>query len=59
MWEIGDYIHRELRNPEAARRMMRRFREAMAPLQQFLEIGAPQPITGEERCPYRYLVCGS
>ena len=30
MREIGDYISRDLRNPDAALRMIRRFRETMS-----------------------------
>jgi plasmid stabilization system protein ParE len=41
MREIGDYISQKLRNPDAALRMIRRFREAMSPLREFPESGAP------------------
>ena len=59
MREIGDYISRDLRNPDAALRMIRRFREAMSPLRQFPEMGSPLLAAGKQSVPYRYLVCGS
>ena len=57
--EIGDYISRDLRNPDAALRLIRRFREAMSPLRQFPDLGSPLPAGGKRGIPYRYLVCGS
>ena len=59
MREIGDYISRELRNPDAALRMIRRFQEAMLPLREFPEMGSPLLAAGKQSAPYRYLVCGS
>ena len=59
MREIGDYISQKLRNPGAALRMIRRFREAMSPLREFPESGAPLLAAGKQSAPYRYLVCGS
>lgn len=59
MREIGDYIHRDLRNPDAALRMIRRFQEAMLPLREFPEMGSPLLVSGKQSVPYRYLVCGS
>lgn len=59
MREIGDYISQKLRNPVAALRMIRRFREAMSPLREFPESGAPLLAAGEQSALYRYLVCGS
>ena len=59
MREIGDYISQKLRNPDAALRMIRRFREAMSPLRKFPESGAPLLAAGKQSAPYRYLVCGS
>jgi addiction module RelE/StbE family toxin len=59
MQEIADYISRELRNPSAAGRLIRRFREAMDPLRRFPASGAPLPAAGQQGDPYRYLVCGS
>ena len=59
MREIGDYISRDLRNPDAALRMIRRFREAMSPLRQFPEMGSPLLAAGKQSVAYRYLVCGS
>ena len=59
MREIGDYISRELRNPGAALRMIRRFQDAMTPLRKFPEMGAPLLIAGKQSVPYRFLVCGS
>ena len=59
MREIGDYISRELRNPSAALRMIRRFRETIQPLTEFPEMGAPLPAPGKQRPLYRYLLCGS
>ena len=59
MREIGDYISRELRNPDAALRMMRRFKEAMQPLRSFPEMGSPLLAAGKQSIPYRYFVCGS
>ena len=59
MREIGDYISQKLRNPGAALRMIRRFREAMSPLREFPESGAPLLPAGKQSAPYRYLVCGS
>ena len=59
MREIGDYISRELRNLDAALRMIRRFQKAMLPLREFPEMGAPLLASGKQNAPYRYLVCGS
>ena len=59
MREIGDYISQKLRNPGAALRMIRRFREAMSSLLEFPESGAPLLAAGKQSAPYRYLVCGS
>ena len=57
--EIGDFISRERRNPDAALRMIRRFQEAMLPLREFPEMGSPLLAAGKQSAPYRYLVCGS
>ena len=59
MREIGDYISQKLRNPGAALRMIQRFQEAMSPLREFPESGAPLLAAGKQSAPYRYLVCGS
>ena len=59
MREIGDYISQKLHNPDAALRMIRRFREAMSPLREFPESGAPLLAAGKQSAPYRYLVCGN
>ena len=59
MREIGDYISQKLRNPDAALRLIQRLREAMLPLREFPELGAPLLAAGKQRAPYRYLVCGS
>ena len=59
MREIGDYISRELRNPDAALRMIRRFQDAMTSLREFPEMGSPLLIAGKQSAPYRFLVCGS
>ena len=59
MREIGDYISQKLRNPDAALRMVRRFREAMSPLREFPESGAPLLAAGKQSAPSRYLVCDS
>lgn len=59
MREIGDYISQKLRNPDAALRMIRKLREAMLPLREFPESGAPLLTAGKQSAPYRYLVCGS
>ncbi len=59
MREIGDYISRELRNPEAAHRMILRFRGAVEQLRQFPLMGAPLLVSGKQNAPYRYRVCGS
>ena len=59
MREIGDYISRELRSPDTALRMIRRFQKAMLPLREFPEMGAPLLTSGKQNAPYRYLVCGS
>lgn len=59
MREIGDYISRELRNPDAAFRMIRRFQDAMTPLREFPEMGSPLLMAGKQSAPYRFLVCGS
>ena len=56
---IGDYISRELRNPSAAQRMIRRFRESIKPLSEFPEMGAPLLTAGKQHPPYRCLICGS
>ena len=45
--EIGDHISRELRNPDAALRMMRRFKEAMQPMRSFPEMGSPLLAAGK------------
>ena len=57
--EIGDYISRDLRNPDAALRIIRRFQKAMLPLREFPEMGSPLLIAGKQGASYRYLVCGS
>ena len=59
MREIGDYIRRELRSPEAALRTVRRFREAMQPLREFPNMGSPLLAAGKQSAPYRCLVCSS
>ena len=59
MREIGDYVSRELCNPSAALRLIRRFQEAMLPLREFPESGSPLLAAGKQSAPYRYLVCGS
>ena len=59
MREIGDYISQKLRNPYAALRMIRRFREVMSPLREFPESGTPLLVAGKQSAPYRYLVCGN
>ena len=59
MREIGDSISQKLHNPDAALRMIRRFRAAMSPLREFPESGAPLLAAGKQSAPYRYLVCGS
>ena len=59
MREIGDYISGELRNPDAALRMIQRFRETIKPLSQFPEMGSPLLAAGKQSVPYRYLICGS
>ena len=48
MREIGDYISRELRNPDAALRMLRRFQDAMTPLREFPEMGSPLLMAGKQ-----------
>lgn len=59
MREIGDYISRELRNPDAAFQMIRRFKKAMLPLCDFPEMGAPLLVSDKQSVPYRYLICGN
>ena len=59
MREIGDYISRELNNPNAALRLIRSFQEAMMPLRDYPEMGSPLLVSGKQSVPYRYLVCGS
>lgn len=58
MREIGDYVSRELRNPDVALRLIRRFRAAMLPLRDFPGMGSPLPTPGRQNVQYRYLVCG-
>ena len=58
MREIGDYISRELRNPDAAFQMIGRFKKTMLSLRDFPEMGAPLLVSGKQSVPYRYLVCG-
>lgn len=58
MEEIGDYISRELCNPEAALNMIRRLQATMAPLRDLPEMGAPLLAAGQQGVFYRYLVCG-
>ncbi|MBQ9045153.1 MAG: type II toxin-antitoxin system RelE/ParE family toxin [Oscillospiraceae bacterium] len=57
--EIGDYINRELRSPDAARRLIRRIQDAILPLHDFPEMGTPLLADVPDRIPYRYLICGS
>lgn len=57
--EIGDYLAQTLRNPNAAQRLIRRFREAIFSLRDFPEIGTQLLSEPSERIPYRYLICGS
>lgn len=57
--KIGDYISRELRNPDAALRLIQRFRKTIKPLAQFPDMGAPLLAAGKQSVPYRYLICGS
>lgn len=59
MREIGDYISRELRNPNAALRLIQSFQETMMPLREYPEMGSPLLVSGKQSVPYRYLVCGS
>ena len=59
MREIGDHISRELRNPSAALRMIRHFRETIKPLAEFPEMGAPLLAAGKQRPLYHYLICGN
>jgi addiction module toxin, RelE/StbE family len=59
MREIGDYISRDLRNPDAALRLIQRFRDTIKPLSKFPEMGAPLLAAGKQSVPYRYLICGS
>lgn len=59
MQEIGDYISRELRNPEAAFSLMQRMHAAMSSLQEYPQMGAPLLAEEEQSAVYRYLVCGS
>ena len=59
MREIGDYISRELRSPDAALRMIRRFQKAMLPLRDFPEMGSPLLTAGKQGAPYRFPEMGS
>ena len=59
MQEIGDYISQSLHNSSAAKRLIRRFREAITSLRSFPEMGTPLLSDHSERIPYRYLICGS
>ena len=59
MREIADYIGGELHNPDAALRLIRRFREAVSQLGSFPEMGSPLLAVGKQHVPYRYLVCGN
>ena len=59
MREITEYLSRELRNADAARRLIRRLRQTIEPLGAFPEMGTPLHVRGKQRVPYRYLVCGS
>ena len=59
MREIGDYIGRELRNPDAALRMIHRFQDAVNPLREFPEMGSPLLMAGKQSAPYCFLVCES
>ena len=59
MREIGDYISHELRNPDAALRIIRRIHDTMSPLREFPDMGSPLLIAGNQSVPYRRLVCGS
>ena len=57
--EIAGYISCELRNSSAALRLIRRIRKTIKPLEMFPEMGSPLLISGKQRVPYRFLVCGS
>lgn len=59
MREIGDYVSRELSNPNDALRLIRSFQEAMIPLREYPEMGSPLLVSGKQSVPYRYLICGS
>lgn len=59
MREIGDYIAHDKGNPNAARRLIRQFRESIARLARFPEMGSPLNAEGRQTVIYRYLVCGS
>lgn len=59
MREIGDYISRELSNPNTALRLIRRFQDTMISLREYPEMGSPLLVSGKPNVPYRYLVCGS
>ena len=59
MREISDYISRELRNPDAALRLIQRFRKTIKPLAEFPDMGSPLLVAGKQSAPYRTLVCGS
>ena len=59
MLEISDYISKELHNPNAALRLIRRFRDTSAQLASFPEMGAPLLTIEKQSIQYRYLICGS
>ena len=59
MQETAEHISRELHNPAAAARLIRRFRETIESLKDFPESGSPLLVAGKGRCPYRFLACGN
>jgi addiction module RelE/StbE family toxin len=59
MQETADYIRLQLRNPQAAEKLLRRLRDSMASLRTFPEMGAPVMAAGRQFQGYRYLICGN
>ncbi len=55
--EAVGYIARQLQNPGAAARLLRRVKENTRELRKFPEMGTPLGRSGDVE--YRYIICGS
>lgn len=57
--EINDYIARDLENPEAARRTVRRITKELRVLQTFAFAGTPLSSIADIHADYRFLTSGN